>query len=464
METVTVPSETADFHKELKTPSIYEYSIKTPQGGDSTVPLMGDQMKEVTFILPADCFSFKHSFLNFEYITPAQGVDAYAWVWRDLLTLIDSVRLTTSKGVDIFRVPYFRMYSKLSKKDIKLEDFLTTSDEEYLYPNLGETSFGENKYSGGGVINNPLHYVYVTSASGANVAGTPIRVRFNLGKLLGIIFENHQSLYFPEELKLHIMFGPWRNIGFKNVNAVAGSRNDPTGGPAELTGAGLVLTEMRLMLALERQPLIFQTLKNTVDTVGLSVPVVTTYSDSKSIQSTQQTMDLSLSAGYGSKLRRIYYTCQRQAYVNDPTRRYNISNQTYNKLNNTWVPQNITSYYVMLDNKRISGEFDIDCMSGEDWLVNRRHLKNTVIQNRQQYALEWHHQEDFSGLRQDPNETFEGVPKSNITSGLDLTDKTHTITIFTRMATNDFRDHYIFAEVERELFIRKDKIGFFDAA
>jgi len=458
-------SRTIDFHRESKSPSVYKYSIVNPQNGQNTVSLVGTAQREVVFELPSRAMNLHRTYLNIEFKTPAQGVGHTSWLWKDIFGLIDNMRLRTSGNVELMRLEYARMYMKLLKKDIKIEDFITFADEEFPYPNRNESAKGEDEFPTGGEIMNKLHPVYVQSAGGNaanNNAHPTVRVRFNLGKFIGTIFEVDKTLYFPESIFLHMMLGPWRNLGFSVDTAVAAT---PAGVAAELVGNGITLNNVHLAVAIEKNPDTAALVMNTVNTTGLSVPIPVTLGYENNISGSTQTVTVRLSAGSGQLLRRFFHTCIRQDYVADPVRRYNISNQVNNENEEPWSPDNVASYYVMVDNVRASGDMDIDCKEGHDWLANRKHLIGSVIQNRQMYCREWHHQEDFSGLREDPSDEFEGVPKTNLSDGLDLINKERKIDIVMRMGANAgravdaWRTHYTFCEIERTLYISRENIG-----
>jgi len=470
-------SRTIDFHRESKTPSIYKYSMVNPQSGGNTLSLAGLNQPQVVFELPSQAFNLSRTYLNFDYIVPAQGAGRCAWLWQDVLSLVENMRLRTSSNIELMRLENVRMFTKLLKKDIDLSKYLTMDNYEILHSHRGEAKWGENKFPDGVTSLPLLHPAYLQSAGrvqapdpaqqgqfiDVNEPSRLQRVRFNLGALIGTIFELDKSLYFPESLFLHVTFGPWNRIGFRGGSITNASTQRAALDTANNT---LDISNLHLALAIEDNKDVISLLMNTVNSTGLSLQI-TIQSFVNPIQGSQQTVTVRLASGMGQKLRRIFHTCIRQDYEADFKTAYNISNATYQAANDSYVPDNVSSYYVMVDNNRVSGEFDIDCARGEDWLVNRKHLQKSVIQSRDDYEREWHHQQDFSGIREDPSETVDGVSKDNISDGLDLLTKERKIDIFMRMGANHggnaeilaMRNHYTFAEIERTLHISQSAIG-----
>jgi len=458
-------SRTYDFHKEAKSASRYTFSVVNPQSGQNTLSLSGAVQKPVIFELPTNPFNFSKTYLNFSYTLPTQKDPAdagnfLAWIYRDVIGMIDSMRLRTSQNVELMNISDFRMYTKLLKKDILFEDFKTVDECEFLVPNRGKTGRGESKYYAAAAdfkSQDEPEYCYSTLAAIANNASDKITVRFPLGKLIGTIFELDKTLYFPESIFLHVVFGPVGRAGWRG-----------TAPDAPATGAGDLLitpvavtnfTDIHLMLAVERNESVIRSLHDQVNGPGLNVLIPTIRCDPNTVSGSNQTVTIRLSAADGQKLRRIWHTCAKQADLAGAGTQYNISNGTYTVATDTWSTPNVNSYYVMVDNDRVSGEMDILCHLAQDWLVNREHLKNSVIQNAAMYKREWHHQEDFSGIREDPYDEKDGVPKANLTGGLNLLDKERKITFVFRMTGADDRNHYTFSECERNLFISQKNIG-----
>jgi len=478
-EILRMSTTTYDFHKEAKVASNYKFSVVNPQNGSNALTLSGTVQKPVVFELPTRAFNLSRTYLNFQYTLPTQdaGGAFRAWVYRDVMGFIDSMRLRTSQNIELANLTNFRMYTKLLKKDIEFVDYKTVDEYDLVVPNRGgfmdaaRNTRGEKKfYDLDEAVANiqefkspdePM-YTYATLNAVGDAASNVITVRFPLGRLIGTIFELDKTLYFPETIFLHVVFGPVGRAGWAaGANPAGAGFRALSTDPAAITN----FANIHLSLAVETNERIITDLMNQVNGPGMSVLVPATRIDQNTVSGLQQTVTIRYSAADGFKLRRIVHTCLREITESSPRMQYNIANGTYDVPTDTWTSANVVSYYVALDNQRVSGEMDIDCSLAQDWLANREHLKKSVIQDVAMYKREWHHQEDFSGLRESPDEKVDGVDKDNLTGGLDLMNKERKIDFHFRMnnaaggANANTRIHYTLAECERTLFISQARIG-----
>jgi len=463
-------SRTIDYHRESKDTSIYQYT-KVSAGVLEQFPLTGSNQQLVTFKIPAKAMNLHRSYLHFEFVIPAQadapnGDPRNAAIFKDVLAAIDTISLKTASGAELMNSTQFRMFQKLSKKDIKLEDYLTFEKEEWLAPNRGFTGIAEGKYycptqlapppaaPQNVVFADQMEPIYVQVAGALGAASRRIIVRFPLGRIRGEIFQCDWSVYFPEILELNINFGPVSKMGFKNNHD-----NDIGAGEALDTADPYLFSNVHVRLATEQNPAIIQSLLQDVEGDGLRFTYPRTYVTAPTIQGGEnQNVSISLTASSGHKLRRVYYTCLMTTDEGTPSHIFDISNGYYNPDTGRWGPRNVQSYDVKLNNTTLNVGGRIDCTQAQDWLANRQHLKGSVIRTTPMYKREWHHQEDFSGFLDNPGDEFEGVAKQNMVGGIPLSNQQTTIEFDTTMASDVARHHYLFAEVEKTIIIRTGSI------
>jgi len=438
---MSVSSETVNYQKKEYVPSEYKFSKLYPQVNTLTNgTTLGASSAQVEFELPANVYNLARSSLNLTITPAAGGANLYNTLFRDCLAGFERLQLYTRGNVYLCDIPYVAEYTKQVLKpetswdeysthdrdsdllvkcnnvsstggttsyvSIKVKDgasavsnafvavaaavagdcleVLNTEAKSSAYAYLNETKYPEAQrydYTAVDVPYDETQYRAVgTTANGA----TPVlNLKIRLGDLKQTIFAIDKSLPFKEVLLLRITFNPKVNWGYESKSRTASTD------PVELAG-DIALSNIFLYLANEKNPVVISELMEEVDSKSLSIPIPYPFVyKSTATASTSQNLSYRLNLGHGLRLLKSYHGIYDATEAE--TTRYELSNTAHTKL---------VSFYTLLNNERRQ-EFDLQTADGDDYMLLKEYLRNSVIQSRGMYDYNWVWIENFANNKND---------------------------------------------------------------
>jgi len=302
---------------------------------------------------------------------------------------------------------------------------------------------------------------YLISNKAARSAAIASSVRFDikLGDMVGTIFSIPQNLVFPEVLIMRIQWAGLDTIAFKGVSqaAVAIGANSQaytsvvhpaTTVTAAVAVAGGAIKNLNLLLAVETSQSLIQQLTQQMRTGGirLTTPFVFNTRTTMQNMSTASIMQR-LNRGHGKSLLRVLYS----AFTSGGTKNtafdnYNLTSQTSS------VPSKLREFYTLLDQQRLQ-QHNLNVANGDDWTIQKRLLKDNVIQSGDVHRANWVFADSWTGkpLAEDKEYDF-------VDNGVDLGAERLYNVMITSMANNVTLDHYLAFVVQRDLIITSTMI------
>lgn len=240
----------------------------------------------------------------------------------------------------------------------------------------------------------PMYFVCGEKANDDAVISTngPIlHVQIPLYMLYNTVLGMDKNLYFNEDVRLRIVWNADSKTRFMGNNIL-----DPLSGAAIPNGTATSITNLYLYLAVEQDPMIRQTLKSACE-AGLSFPIPWVHYAGQNFANagaTDNVVTIKYGNVHGQRLKRIYHSIYHAD--GNPIRLYDhhnleLATNPGSVLNQTKTP----SYRVYIDGEPRQ-QFDINCVNGEDYLLNRPLLEGSVLQNQNIYKWNWVHIEDFT--------------------------------------------------------------------
>ena len=388
--------------------------------------------QDIVFDIPAKVLNFYESSLSFQAAFTAAPANRYNFIYGDLIAPISEAHLYTTGGFDICRVNHVERYTKIvSKAEVKKDDaefygangsFHTVTGTDLVNPRYGAVKMPDVKS-----IYEPRYYRIGTVAN-----ATVIQVEIPLSVIRNTILATNKNYFFNEVIQLRFKFNGRDSWGSVAGDGTVPEFDDPTTNTAALPG-DITITNLRLNLALETNPLIYMPMIKEVQTGTKVLTIPYVHSFMQPIPAgTFQTVTVRLSGTHGNYLKKIYHSVFNNAEAG--LTRY---------LNTNEDGANVVSYYTELDSTRLQ-ESDIVCANNDDWRAVRPFVKGTLADDFGVYRYNWFALTKFDHVDEDTSvHTFD--------SGLPLnTERMYTFTANTANAA--FR-HYIFAVVTKTLVI-----------
>lgn len=287
------------------------YTIVTQNNGGDTVALTTTGGNQSVFDIPAEVFNGGRSI--FEYImTPGASIATNTNVlFADKPAEIKGLKLTTRSGFELFNQPNFNKYlDTVARFETKLEKVMTNDyagNGAGAWNGLHSCDYGANATGlipEQPTVDQPRSYCASKYVIGAGAGATPvIRRSFYLDSFLNTVIGLNRVQYFGQTLQMTVTWASTTQIYYQAVTA-----NIATTVASNAPGvAGAVISDMKIRLCIEKNPIIVETLKRMYESGQLSynVPVVKE-SMLNMPQSTKQTLNLTFSGGDGERLLRLY--------------------------------------------------------------------------------------------------------------------------------------------------------------
>lgn len=401
----------------------------------SSIPLTSAQ-ERLEWILPTEVYNLGKSYIQFaEQISAANvaEVDPVVaarrnWQDADVVNIAQHVYYGTSTTA-LCELEYANNMSKVvRKKETPLQEYLNYDMLESLQPcntlataNLRSvpiTPGANNIYD----INVGPHFQSIVSyiepkytKKGAAEAGAGQSVYTRYFKVPLSIYKNtvlavDKDVYFgDQQMFLRLTTPPATSkMGFQSSADADPSANS-------LNNNGVTLSNVYLFLAVERNPDIVRDIVDLYKKGELKLTIPYTRCVRNATTSQNATLQITVNESYGRKLQKIITTVWNNN--EEKNTQYDCQNFdgskiiSYQTFLNSQALQNSVVYCYQPNNANLPG----GDTGLNDWAVNKRYCKDSVILNSGVYQLSWFHCDDFTN--EDP---AENIPRENINDGLDL--------------------------------------------
>lgn len=414
---------------------------------------------EIQFQIPVKTINLSESYLSLSINPPAGGANRGNIFHASPLSFLRHIQLFTQSGVYITDLYYANQYmNTVYFPETSLEDLQTNEIVTSSTVNKWTTLAQQNAALGASVNADYARRVstdvagalaatsiaddaigfserkYFYTYGDANTATPVINIKIPMSYIKNTIFSMNRDLYFGEVLNLRFVTESYNSVGFICTHPVA----DVRANNAEFTG-NLIMSNVIFFLAVEQDLAISQAIINEMNAgnVNISIPYVYSYKTTNGA-STTQTISLRLNRSHGHKLRRIYHA---------PTHATETGIYCYLRDNKGGV-NTVSSYYTLLNNDRLQ-EFNVDCVTAQDYMLLKHKLDRGVYSSVDTYQQNWFHVDDFTS-----EEPLHSAASQDIklSSGIDLNSEQKWDIYMT--TTNRALIHYTFVVTEKKMMIR----------
>jgi hypothetical protein len=331
----------------------------------------------------------------------------------------------------------------VQKVEIKNERFINRPLLNFLCPNNSLASAALRpstsvQAAAGTSTKSYIEPAYVTVGS-ANSASPSQLFQLNLGDIQNTILSIDKDLYFNEVLVLRIEFASGQSYAW-----YSDSNAQPAGSAAASVAiaTNIIASGLSFYLAVETDEAIIQSLRNKVNSDGLSVLIPYVYQFKNTIAtSTSQNISLRFNSAHGLSLSKIYTA----PFNATETRHLAFDHSNINA-------SKVVSYYTMIDNSRLT-EFDLNCTNADprDYMFMKDVLRGSPLEDFDVFRYNWIHCDDLCK----DNEVAED---QNVINGLPLTQREVKWDL-QATTTNATYNWYTFAVVKRMLKIGSNMIS-----
>jgi hypothetical protein len=385
-------SSELNYTSELAQHSSARMSRVLPISGTGDITLQTGSTQEVTFELPNKVYNLARSTLDFN-----MNVAATASHVNSINSLgvqaIDRISLYTREGVYLADMPNFAQFSRVVTPLVtKHDDFMdnepargAVTEAAAKLADKGASIFkcdavrgaaaagvsdrqGQRVAAGGAALeSNSESYVspqyFVTSGTNGILN---INYSIPLSEVHHSLMSIDRVMYFGQSLLLRVHFAPTDRMGFNaDDHALTNA--------AALTST-VTISEAKVYLAVETNPMVVQGLVKRVQSQGLQVMVPYVYSyQYTSPANVDTSVQQRLNAGHGQRLLNSYHALFH--LTNSGTTAMDINNVGNAKL---------VSFQTSLDNNNLQ-EFVPLCANNEDYQLIKPLLKGSVVSSSDCY-------------------------------------------------------------------------------
>jgi len=242
-----------------------------PQSGTQTATLTPGGGNDLIIEIPIKAFNLARSFLEFT-VAPAANPAAALGTYKDVITSIRQVQLSTRSGVYMADVQELPNYSKTAlKAEIPFQEY-NSYDEysggvgigRYLRANNALGAANDRPQDASTNLGNYTETQYYER--GGNTTQTPVhRICLPLGMIKNTIFSLDKDIYAGEILVLRIVWNATNRIFWNKADSAV-----PTAGVTVFDG-NATITNIALFLAVEKNPQIENQLKAQIASGGLNI-------------------------------------------------------------------------------------------------------------------------------------------------------------------------------------------------
>lgn len=429
----------------------YQLFKLTQQSGGNSVTLSTSGGEQSVFEIPTNVVNLSRSFLNYTISTTAAGAGDFGNIfYNGTPGCIRDIELVTQSGERLVNIPNVTKYCQVvSLTDTPVSVLQSGSDESTLAPSnatsagvvrgykvsvsIGTATAHVNPVDTdvrqviGASYVEPLHFVSVNNAALVKKFRIPLSIFKNS------LLELDKDLWFGQILSLRVTYNPTDKISSdsKSVGLLTqiASATAPT------------LTGLNLYLAVEKNPILADQIKQQVLNSGLDVLCDYVHSYNRNLTGTSHALSYNFSRAHGRSLKKIYSV----PYLASDTTKSNFYNHAYKQLAN----DAITNVYTQLNNERLQ-QWNMDTISGDEYMVMLNKLKGSCIQNQEHFLYNYFYADSWTDLK-----FHEREPNQKIGLPLDVEQKWDLNAV-----TGGARNWFTYAVCQRVLSIGKEGIVF----
>jgi len=389
--------------------------------GASVVLTSASQMLE--WKLPTSVYNLSKSYISYSATSAAGGAANFDWQDADVINIAQNVYFGTGAGVPLCDLNYANNMSKVSlKKDTKFEDYINNDPQYSVFPSNQATiqNLRNVKVSpgDGNIYNAPetdtydsieayIEPKYTLVSSAVNTALDRFR-KLYLSDFKNTVLEIDKDLYFgDQQMLLRITTPPTTT----KMGWVGTSETVPD--TAAAAGPTVTLNNLYLYLAVERNDDIIKGVTESYKNGSLKVQTPYTIAFRNATAGGNANIQIQLNESYGRKLQQVVHTVfNGQEALNT---QYDCNNYGGTK---------ISSYQTYINSQPLQDAL-ISCLTAntanvgkdvlQDWDLNNRFCRGTVMLNSGVYQLNWFHCDSFID-----SDSKTMVPKENINDGIDM--------------------------------------------
>jgi hypothetical protein len=385
-------SSELNYNAEIAQHSSSRMSRVLPISGTSDITLSTGSTQELTFELPNKVYNLARSSLDFNLNAPLTTSKANC-LHSLGQSAIDRISIFTREGVFLTDMVNFAQFSRVVTPLVtKHDDFMdndssrgAASEAAAKLADKGHNAFkcdavrgaaaagvsdrqGQRLAAGGAALeSNSESYVspqyFVTSAVGGALN---VNYSIPLSEIHHSLCSVDRVMYFGQSLMLRVHFAPTDRMGFSADDFALTT-------PGALASA-IVVSEVKVYLAVETNPVVVQGLVNRVQSQGLQVMVPYVYGyQYTSPANVDTSVQQRLNAGHGQRLLNSYHADFH--LTNSGTTSMDISNVGNAK---------VVSFQTQLDNNNLQ-EYVPLCANNEDYDIVKPMLKGSMISSSDQY-------------------------------------------------------------------------------
>lgn len=297
----------------------------------------------------------------------------------------------------------------------------------FLVPELQPLTY---KVANAGALSTIIKPLMIASTDGATTAN--INFRFPLSIFKETLMSIDKDLFFDETIYLRVVYENYTRCGFYTAGVISGDQ------PANTVVADFnttivlnapVIASIDMLLAVEQNEMLIQRIINQKRTSGISLLMPYVYMNKISpASSTSQIVTLKFNRSHGIRLLRIYNSIFNITETNAGGTRvvfaFDNSNWSAPVTANSSlsVGSKWTSFYTMLDNVRRQ-EYDLTSANYDDYTFLQDKIKGSSIFNSSQFVHNSVWLEDFSDCVSPSKSCVDGILRSNLVTGLDLSQE-----------------------------------------
>lgn len=380
------------------------------------------------WILPTEVYNLSKSYIQFKQEISAADENNYNWQDSDVINIAQNVTFGTST-VPLCNLEYANNMTKVvRKKETPLEEYLTYDMLQGLQPcnnlksknlrNVEISPGAGNIYdmNDGGNFESIVSYIepkYLTISekeAGDDESEFTRFFQIPLSAYKNTILAMDKDVYFGDQqmyLRLTTPPAPSK-MGFQSPSDTDPATNSDNNN-------GITINNIYLFLAIERNADIVRNIVDLYKRGELKILIPYTRCVRNTTTSENATLQITVNESYGRKLQKIITTVWNN--VEAKNTQYDCQNFdgskviSYQTFLNSQALQNSVVYCYQPNNPLLpGGDTGLD-----DWSINRRYCKNSVMLNSGVYQLSWFHCDDFTD-----EDAPESIPKENINDGLDM--------------------------------------------
>ena len=385
-------SSELNYNTEIAQHSSSRMSRVLPISGNGDITLQTGSTQEITFELPNKVYNLARSSLDFNMNVPLTATKVNS-IHSLGTSAIDRFSIYTREGIFLTDMVNFAQFSRVVTPLVtKHDDFMdndssrgAATEAAAKLADKGHNMFksdsvrgaasaavsarqGQRVAAGGAALeSNSESYTspqyFVTSADGGALN---INYSIPLSEIHHSLSSVDRVMYFGQSLLVRVHFAPTDRMGFAADDFALTTKGN--------LASAIVISEVKIYLAVETNPVVVQGLVNRVQSQGLQVMVPYVYGyQYSSPANTDTSVQQRLNAGHGQRLLNTYHALFH--LTNSGTTSMDVSNVANDKL---------VSFQTSLDNNNLQ-EYVPLCANNEDYDIMKPILKGSVISSSDQY-------------------------------------------------------------------------------